>query len=44
MGNLRVAPSTMKSPFALQWRSNERDGVTNNRRLDCLLNRWSGTD
>ena len=24
---------------ALQWRQNERDGVSNNRRLDCLLNR-----
>ena len=23
----------------LQWRNNERDGVSNNRRLDCLLNR-----
>ena len=30
---------------ALQWRHNERDGVSNHRRLDCLLNRlfrrWS---
>ena len=29
----------------LQWRHNERDGVSNHRRLDCLLNRlfrcWS---
>ena len=24
---------------ALQWRHNGRDGVSNNRRLDCLLNR-----
>ena len=23
----------------LQWRHNERDGVSNHRRLDCLLNR-----
>ena len=23
----------------LQWRNNERDGVSNHRRLDCLLNR-----
>ena len=25
--------------FTLQWRHNERDGVSNYRRLDCLLNR-----
>ena len=25
---------------ALQWRHNERDGATNPRRLDCLLNRF----
>ena len=25
--------------FALQWRHNEHNGVSNNRRLDCLLNR-----
>ena len=24
--------------FALEWRHNERDGVSNHRRLDCLLN------
>ena len=24
---------------SLQWRHNERDGVSNHRRLDCLLNR-----
>ena len=24
---------------SLQWRHNERDGVSNNQRLDCLLNR-----
>ena len=24
---------------ALQWRHNERDGVSNHRRLDCLLKR-----
>ena len=28
--------------FALQWRLNERDGVSNHRRLDCLLNRLFG--
>ena len=25
---------------ALQWRHNERDGISNHRRLDCLLNRF----
>ena len=28
----------------LQWRHNERDGVSNNRGQDCLLNLCSGTD
>ena len=27
------------SPKSLQWRHNERNGVSNHRRLDCLLNR-----
>ena len=27
--------------FALQWRHDEHDGVSNHRRLDCLLNRLS---
>ena len=27
---------------ALQWRHNERDGVPNHIRLDCLLNRLFG--
>ena len=26
--------------FSLQWRHNERDGVSNHRRLYCLLNCW----
>ena len=26
---------------ALQWRNNEHDGVSNHRRMDCLLNRLS---
>ena len=26
--------------YALQWRHNERDGVSNHRRLHCLLNCW----
>ena len=26
--------------FPLQWRHNERDGVSNHRRLDCLLSRF----
>ena len=25
--------------YTLQWRHNKRDGVSNHRRLDCLLNR-----
>ena len=27
-------------PITLQWRHNERDGVSNRRHLDCLLNRF----
>ena len=29
----------MQIQLLLQWRHNERDGVSNHRRLDCLLNR-----
>ena len=29
------------APLTLQWLHNERDGVSNHRRLDCLLNRLS---
>ena len=29
---------------SLQWCHNERNGVSNHRRLDCLLNRCSGAD
>ena len=28
--------------YSLQWHHNERDGVSNHRRLDCLLNRLFG--
>ena len=28
----------------LQWRHNERDGVSNNHTHDCLLNRFSDAD
>ena len=28
----------------LQWRPNERDGVSNHRRLHCLFNCWFGAD
>ena len=28
--------------ISLQWRHYERDGVSNHRRLDCLLNHFSG--
>ena len=27
------------NPFSLLWRHNERDGLSNHRRLDCLINR-----
>ena len=30
--------------ISLQWRHNERDGVSNHRRLDCLLYGFSGAD
>ena len=29
---------------SLQWRHNERDGISNHRRLDCLLNHLIGAD
>ena len=36
--------SNMQGPYhsqwALHWRHNERDGVSNHRRLHCLLNCW----
>ena len=32
------APHTV-SPYTSQWRHNKRNGVSNHRRLDCLLNR-----
>ena len=32
-------PGLPKCQWPLQWRHNERDGVSNHRRLDCLLNR-----
>ena len=28
----------------LQWRHNERNGISNHRLLDCVLNRFSGAD
>ena len=30
---------TIISHFTLQWHHNERDGISNHRHLDCLLNR-----
>ena len=30
--------------YSLQWRHNERDGVSNHQPHDCLLNCYSGTD
>ena len=33
-----VMPSSQCQP--LEWRHNKRDGASNHRRLDCLLNRW----
>ena len=38
----RIANSQIHA--ALQWRHIERDGVSNQRRLDCLLNRCSSAD
>ena len=37
--NFRVYRPYILSHSALQWRHNERDGVSNHRRLDCLLKR-----
>ena len=34
----------LRRPFPLQWSQNGRDGVSNHKRLDCLLNRLSGAD
>ena len=34
-----TASTHFASDWALQWRHNERDVVSNHRRLDCLLNR-----
>ena len=31
--------ATKQSEFALQWRDNEREGVSNHQPHDCLLNR-----
>ena len=31
--------NVIKISYALQWRQNERDGVSNHLCLDCLLNR-----
>ena len=48
-GDLHVAPCLAKSSasdgqvrvfYALQTRHNERDGVSNHHRIDCLLNCW----
>ena len=33
--------STLVVNLQLQWRHNELDGVSNHRRIDCLLNRCS---
>ena len=42
----RIYAGTVVSKFgpALQWRHNERDGVSNHQRLDCLLTRLLGAD
>ena len=31
--------NTQMNIYALQWRHNDRDGVSNQQRIDCLLNR-----
>ena len=38
-GTGAVIRSPVKQTESLQWRHNERNGVSNHRRLDCLLNR-----
>ena len=38
--NLGVMPNGRSKYCPLQWRHNERDGASNHRRLDYLLNRW----
>ena len=35
----RIADRLCDDSYALQWRYNERHGVSHHRRLDCLLNR-----
>ena len=35
----QYADSGYEQSMSLQWRYNERDGVSNHQRLDCLLNR-----
>ena len=37
--NIKEKISKNQYLFTLQWRHNERDGVSNHQRLDCLLNR-----
>ena len=37
-----IRPKYHQIPDSLQWRHNERDGISNHRFLDCLLNRLFG--
>ena len=41
---LWMGESDSKQLISLQWRHNERDGVSNHQPRDCLLNRSSGID
>ena len=36
---MRIEPQQSKTKQLLQWRHNERDGVSNHQHHDCLLNR-----
>ena len=37
-GVSRIQTQASQGPSPLQWRHNERDGVSNHGRLNCLLN------
>ena len=37
--HIQLGPCTKQTFCSLQWRHNERDGISNHRRLDCVFNR-----
>ena len=43
-GIMRLWKMVTTPKLSLQWRHNERDGISNHQRLDCLLNACSGPD